>query len=90
MSIGQFNALLTEGALFIVGNGADANMRSNAFEVHSNGNAVIHGDAVVEGTVFAGTYDVASTLSSLVSTVDSLQSVIVELQAQLDALTGGE
>ena len=90
MSVGQFNTLQTEGALFIVGNGADANIRSNAFEVHSSGNAVIHGDAVVEGTVFAGAYDVASTLGSLVSTVDSLQTVIVELQAQLEALTGGE
>ena len=89
-AVGQFNALQTEGALFIVGNGADTNMRSNAFEVHSDGNAVIHGDAVVEGTVYAGTYDVASTLGSLVSTVDSLQSVIAELQSQLDALTGGE
>ena len=89
-AVGQFNALQTDGALFIVGNGVDTNMRSNAFEVHSDGHAVIHGNAVVEGTVFAGTYDVASTLGSLVSTVDSLQSVIAELQAQLDALTGGE
>lgn len=89
-AVGQFNALQTDGALFIVGNGADTNTRSNAFEVHSDGHAVIHGDALVEGTVFAGTYDVASTLGSLVSTVDSLQSIITELQAQLDALTGGE
>ena len=89
-AIGQFNALDTEGALFVIGNGAGADMRSNAFEVHSDGNAIIHGNAQVDGTIIAGNFDVASTLGSLVSTVDSLQSVIAELQAQLEALSGGE
>ncbi|MBO74042.1 MAG: hypothetical protein CMD33_02080 [Flavobacteriales bacterium] len=89
-AIGQFNALQTEGALFMVGNGTDTNMRSNAFEVHNSGNVIVHGDAVIEGTVFSGTYNVASTLGSLISTVDSMQIVIAELQAQVEALTEGE
>lgn len=90
MAIGQYNALETTGALFVVGNGTDAAMRSNAFEVHATGDAVIHGDASVEGSVLTGGYDVAETLGSLVATIDSLQTVVAAMQAQLDSLTGGE
>lgn len=90
MACGQFNALQTEGALLIVGNGTDINMRSNAFEIHSNGNAVIYGDAVVDGTILAGTYDITSTLGTLISAVDSLQSIIVEMQIQIDMLSAEE
>lgn len=89
-AFGQYNALETTGALLVVGNGTGTNMRSNAFEVHASGDAVIHGNAIVEGTVQTGGYDVAETLGSLVATIDSLQSVIEGMQAQLDALTGGE
>ena len=89
-ALGQFNALETEGALLVVGNGIDANQRSNAFEVHATGDAVIHGDAVVDGEVLVGAFNVAETLGSLVATIDSLQAVIAGMQLQLDTLTGGE
>jgi len=89
-ALGQFNSLGTTGALLIVGNGSSDEMRSNAFEIHADGHAVIHGDAVVEGTVLAGEMDVVLALSELVATVDSLQSVIAAMQTQIDGLTGGE
>ena len=89
-ALGQFNALDTEGALLIVGNGIDVNQRSNAFEVHASGDAIIHGDAVVEGEVLVGSYHVAETLGTLMATIDSLQSVIANMQVQLDTLTNGE
>ena len=89
-ALGQFNTLGTSGALLTVGNGSSDEMRSNAFEIHADGHAVIHGDAVVEGTVLAGDMDLVLALSELLSTVDSLQSIIATMQTQIDGLTGGE
>lgn len=87
-SLGQFNSLSTSGALLIVGNGTSNDDRSNAFEVHSDGSTAMRGDASVDGALMVGGYDVAAALTSILSTVDSLQSVISNLEAQLDALGG--
>ena len=89
-AIGQYNVLSNTGSLFAIGNGASDTERSNAFEVHATGDAIIHGNAIVEGTVLADGMDIGNTLTTLISSIDSLQLVIANLQEQLDALSGGE
>jgi len=90
LALGQFNQLGVTGTLFAIGNGQSDEMRSNAFEVHSSGDAVVHGDAIIDGTVLSNGVDLNEQITMLAATIDSLQTIIAAMQAQIDGLTGGE
>ena len=74
--VGQWNLSGQTGALFAVGNGSDDEARSDAFQVLSNGDAVVSGALMVNGV-------------DLGALVLDLQQQIVTLQQQVDALGGG-
>lgn len=88
-AIGRYNLMSQAGALLSVGNGTSAIMRSDAFRVSANGNAM------VAGTLSAGT-DVVVNGESLMTLITALQdqnaalaAQVEALQLQVDALTQG-
>ena len=81
-SMGQYNEADRVGTLFVVGNGESDAARSNAFEVSSDG-ALVNGDLEVGGVL---SIDGANFLQIIAG----LQAQIDALQAEVDALSGGE
>ena len=71
-----------EGTLFVVGDGESDAVRSNAFEVSSEG-ALGNGDLVVSGTISLDGQELLQIISRLQAQIDALQ-------AELDAMIGGE
>lgn len=49
-AIGQFNTLNNTNALFVVGNGADNNNRSDAFVVYDDGNILLNNTLFISGS----------------------------------------
>lgn len=80
--VGQFNEADRVGTLFVVGDGASDAVRSNAFEVSSDG-AVVNGDLVVSGGISLDGQE-------LLQIIFGLQAQIDALQEDLDAVIGGE
>ena len=87
---GQFNASGQENLLLVVGNGSDNANRSDAFTVSNQGDATIHGNASILGDLNVNGIEVAAVLTELLGAVDSLQSTITQLQAQIEILNDGE
>jgi hypothetical protein len=87
---GRFNASGEEGVLFAIGNGSSDSMRSNAFDVHEDGTIRLNGDAIVSGEVWIGGSAVSALIDSLLNTVNTLESSILDLQNQIDILNSGE
>ena len=90
MVLGQFNLIGATDVLFAIGNGSHDSARSNAMDIQSNGTMRLQGNAEVVGEVFVGEVAVGATLDSLMNSISSMQLIIVSLQDQIDALTGGE
>ena len=90
MVLGQFNLSGATDVLFAIGNGSDDNARSNAMDIQADGTMRLQGNAEVVGEVFVGEVAVGATLDSLMNTISSMQLTIMSLQAQVEALTGGE
>jgi hypothetical protein len=87
---GQYNSSEQPGVLLVVGNGSAGDDRSNAFTVNAVGDANISGNATINGEIEVGGHEVASVLTALLNTVDSLQNSIAVLQEQLNELSNGE
>jgi hypothetical protein len=73
--VGLWNELAQTGALFTVGNGEEEDVRSNAFQVMSNGDAQVAGKLIVDGV-------------DLLALVLNLQAQVDSLQQQVDLLEG--
>ena len=68
--------------LFAVGNGADADNRSDALQVDQMGNLTASGKVIASGQ------DLLMLISALQTQVDTLTAQLGALQTQLDALGG--
>jgi hypothetical protein len=96
--VGKFNEEDRTGTLFVVGNGSSAADRSNVFEVSTN-DANIHGHLSVNGTINAGAItsngidldlqidENKNDINSLMIEIQNLQTIIADLQNQIDLLT---
>ena len=80
--VGQWNLEDQAGVLFAVGNGADADSRSDAFQVDASGNVM------ASGTIMAGGQNLLTLIASLQTQVDSLNAQLSALHTQLDSLGG--
>ena len=80
--IGQWNLENQVGVLFAVGNGADVDNRSDAFQVDNLGNIIASGKVVANGE------DLLQLIATLQTQVDTLNAQVAAMQAQIDALGG--
>ena len=80
--IGQWNLENQVGVLFAVGNGADVDNRSDAFQVDNLGNIIASGKVVANGE------DLLQLIATLQTQVDTLNAQVTAMQAQIDALGG--
>ena len=71
--VGQWNLEGQSGVLFAVGNGADADNRSDALQLDNLGNLTL------SGSVVAGGQDLLSLIAALQAQVDSLTQQVAEL-----------
>lgn len=84
--LGQFNLAEATNVIFAIGNGTSEDMRSNAFDIQTDGTLRVQGVAEIAEEVFIGDLPISSTIDSLVSTVASMQLTILLLQEQIDSL----
>lgn len=78
-TVGKYNAESQTGVLFSVGNGTAIDARSDAFQVHEDGHAVLAGDLVLNGV------SVQDTLASLNSRITVLEEALEVILEQLNA-----
>jgi hypothetical protein len=71
--VGQWNLEGQTGVLFAVGNGADADNRSDALQVDNLGNLTLSGSVVANGQ------DLLSLIATLQAQVDSLTQQVAAL-----------
>jgi hypothetical protein len=81
-AVGQWNLEGQTGVLFAVGNGADVDNRSDAFQVDNLGNVTASGKVIASGQ------DLLLLITTLQNQVDSLNAQVAEMQSQIDALGG--
>lgn len=74
--VGQYNVLGQAGTLFVVGAGSGDADRVNALEVSATGTKV-------EGQLFVNG-------EAVMALIESLQQQIAQMQAQVEALSGGQ
>ena len=80
--VGQWNLENQTGVLFAVGNGADADNRSDALQVDQMGNLTASGSVIASGQ------DLLLLIAALQTQVDTLTAQLGALQTQLDELGG--
>lgn len=80
--VGQWNLENQTGVLFAVGNGADADNRSDALQVDQMGNLTASGSVIASGQ------DLLMLIAALQTQVDTLTAQLGALQTQLDELGG--
>lgn len=80
--VGQWNLEGQTGLLFVVGNGADVDNRSDALQVDNLGNVTASGKVVANGQ------DLLLLITTLQNQVDTLNAQVTTMQAQIDALGG--
>ena len=80
--VGQWNLEGQTNVLFAVGNGADADNRSDALQVDQQGNLTASGKVIASGQ------DLLLLITTLQTQVDTLTAQLGAMQAQLDALGG--
>lgn len=81
-AVGQWNLEGQTGVLFAVGNGADVDNRSDAFQVDNLGNITASGKVIASGQ------DLLLLITGLQAQVDTLNSQLSAMQAAIDALGG--
>jgi len=74
--VGQYNVLNQEGTLFVVGSGSGDTDRANALEVSATG-IKVEGELYVNG-------------EAVMQLIGGLQQQIAQMQAQIEALSGGQ
>ena len=91
--VGEYNLENIMGTLFVVGNGVHTSSRSNIFEVSST-DAVVNGDFNVNGIISSNGVNLETGIDNnqvdiqqLMLEIQNLQSIVADLQIQIDILT---
>lgn len=85
-TVGTYNTEDNLTSLFVVGNGDSDGLRSDAFVVLQNGDAMVSGDLDVQGTVMLNGDDLSLQIQQLQAANQTLQQQVMQLQSQLSTL----